>query len=281
MVASQYIRRYVAVMDTRVQDDAAIDPRIPTTPEGFREYGFARFDGLLDADERAFLGRIYDELFADPRRHPNFIQLGGTDADGGQLMPQIGAPHRSTHPELLATRYARRAAELARELLGPTVDLERPGGHMILKPAGSPRDTPWHQDQAYHSPEFRFTQVNLWLPLDGATIDEGCLWFVPRSHRGTLVPHVNVGRDATAIEATEQAYWHANGVPVPLPPGSVSAHHSYCLHYAGPNRSPRPRRAWILVYRCPPQRLDRPLVLPWAAQRPQILTQNRAARTGP
>ena len=44
------------------------------------------------------------------------------------------------------------------------------------------------------------------------------------------------------------------GVAVPLPPGSVSAHHSYCLHYAGANQGNTPRRAWIVVFRCDPVR---------------------------
>ena len=74
------------------------------------------------------------------------------------------------------------------------------------------------------------------------------MWFVPRSHSGMVYPHVNVGGDATATAAKDQDYWQANGIPVPLPRGSVSAHHSYCMHYAGPNRSSRPRRAWIMVF---------------------------------
>jgi len=255
----------------------AEDPRIPTTAAGFREHGFARFDGLLDADERELLSAIYDELFEDPRRHPNFIQLGGVDAAGRQLMPQIGAPHK-THPQLLETRYFRRVAELARELLGPEVDVDAPGGHMILKPAGTPRDTPWHQDQAYHSPAFRYRNVNFWLPLDGADIEDGCMWFVPRTHAGAIVPHENCGGGATAVQASDQAYWHVNGVPVPLASGSVSAHHSYCMHYAGPNRSMRPRRAWILVFCAPAERLSVPLTLPWLAEREEILQVNDAAK---
>lgn len=245
-----------------------IDARIPSTAEGFREHGFACFDNLLDDDEWQTLNRIYDELFSAPEQHPGFIQLGGTDDAGRQLMPQIGAPHR-THPELLTLRYVQRLADLARELLGPTV--EHIGSHMILKPAGSPRDTPWHQDQAYHAPTKRYRNVNFRLPLDGASVEDGCMWFVPRSHGGMVVPHVNVGGDATAVAAENQAYWQANGVPVPLNRGSVCAHHSYCLHYAGPNRSPRPRRAWIMVYGTRPEPLPQPLHLPWLADRDPII----------
>ena len=96
-------------------DDQAGVSLIPTTVEGL-EQGFARFDGLLDQDEWSLLSDIYDELFAAPEQHPNFTQLGGTDDNGQQLMPQILAPHK-THPQLLATRYASRALQLAQSLL--------------------------------------------------------------------------------------------------------------------------------------------------------------------
>jgi ectoine hydroxylase-related dioxygenase (phytanoyl-CoA dioxygenase family) len=177
-------------------------------------------------------------------------------------MPQILSPH-TTHPKLLQTTYFQRATELARVLLGENAELRT--SHMILKPAGSKRDTPWHQDQSYHSPKFFYKNVNFWLPLDGASVDDGCMWFVPRTHAGMVFPHEQVGGDATATVALNADYWHQNGVPVPLPRGSVSAHHSYCMHYAGPNRSLRPRRAWILVFATEPRPLEEALVLPWQA----------------
>ena len=41
------------------------------------------------------------------------------------------------------------------------------------------------------------------------------MWYVPRSHSGAIVPHHNLGGDATATYATEQDYWHANGGLLP------------------------------------------------------------------
>ena len=146
---------------------------IPTTAEGFQQQGFARFDNLLSPDEWSVLSELYDDLFADPTSHPNFAQLGGTGATGEQLMPQILAPH-DTHPQLLATEYFQNITTLAKKLLGPAAALAT--SHMILKPAGSERDTPWHQDQSYHAPNAYFKKINFWLPLDGADIDDGCMY---------------------------------------------------------------------------------------------------------
>ena len=120
---------------------------IPTNATDFHREGFARFDNLLRAEEWQQLSTIYDELFVDPTSHPHFRQLGGTE-NGKQLMPQILAPHKA-RPELLTSPYAQRIAALARELLGNCAPANE---SYDFEPAGSPRDTPWHQDQSYHSP---------------------------------------------------------------------------------------------------------------------------------
>ena len=74
-----------------------------------------------------------------------------------------------------------------------------------------------------HAPNAYFKKINLWLPLM-ALILMTAAWFVPRTHSGMVYPHENVGGDATATVALNTEYWHANGIPVPLPQGGVSAH---------------------------------------------------------
>ncbi len=136
---------------------------------------------------------------------------------------------------------------------------------MILKPAGYGIATPWHQDQAYHDPTQHYRNINFWLPLDGATVEGGCMHFVPGSHRAPVLPHQHLQPDdpQTALVAQDQDYWSLNGVPVPCPVGSCSLHHSYMLHYAGSNRTQLPRRAYIVVFGCPPTPARRPWRLPW------------------
>ncbi|MCZ7645564.1 MAG: phytanoyl-CoA dioxygenase family protein [Planctomycetota bacterium] len=52
-------------------------------------------------------------------------------------------------------------------------------------------------------------------------------------------------------------------VACPLPPGGASLHHSYLLHYAGPNRSETPRRAYILTFAVPPAPRREKRVFSW------------------
>jgi len=224
----------------------------------FLNDGFLRVDGILDEEERQWLLGLYDELFETSDRK----QLGGLDANGRETLPQIFKPSEKV-PALKESRLLQRATELARFLLGDDVTWK--GEHMIMKPAGYGSPTPWHQDQAYHSPDHHFTNVNIWVPLEDATIENGCMQFVRGSHRGPVLPHTWLveGDKKSAMVATDQAYWSANATAVPCPAGSATLHHSYMMHYAGPNLTDQARRAYILVFYKPPERLEQPWVFPW------------------
>jgi ectoine hydroxylase-related dioxygenase (phytanoyl-CoA dioxygenase family) len=242
----------------------ASDPKSITAEqkEQFLADGFIRLDNVLESDDLAWYRQRYDELFSADSGTIQRKKLGGTDEQGRDALPQITNPSRSM-PELKERRYFQRITEIARFILGPEAEFRN--DHMILKPAGYGAPTPWHQDQAYHDPGSYYTNINFWLPLEDATVDSGCMQYVRQTHRGTVLPHgfLVPGDPASAMAAQNQEYWQANATPIPCPVGSVCLHHSYCLHYAGPNRTDHPRRAYIMIFALPPVKLDRPFFFPW------------------
>jgi len=233
--------------------------------EAFKDHfltnGFGRIDDVIDPEELAYIRRKYDELFE--RTDIQHKQLGGKDADGKELLPQIiGA--QQVAPEMFETEYVRRLQAIATFLLGEETQLR--GSHMILKPAGHGSITPWHQDQAYHpgARKVRYRNVNFWLPMEDATEANGCMQYVRGSHLGPVVPHEYLNGDPNAaMVAQDQAYWHANRTVVECPAGSVTIHHSYCMHYAGANTTDRNRRALIIVFKAEETPLEQPWVMPW------------------
>ena len=75
---------------------------------------------------------------------------------------------------------------LGEELVASSVYRTRPKipGH-IMGPV------PWHQDSGYFEPACdKALVLTVWLPLVNATQERGCLWVVPRAHRGELLRHV-------------------------------------------------------------------------------------------
>ena len=125
-------------------------------------------------------------------------------------------------------------------------------GHMILKPARRGHETPWHQDEAYWTADHSYAAVGAWMPLDDASIESGCLHFVPGSHLGPVLSHHHIGHDPSVHGLEADDADTTNEVAVPIPPGAATFHHPRMLHYAGPNTTGQPRRAYANEFQLAP-----------------------------
>lgn len=221
--------------------------------------GFVRLDNVIDQAELNWYRERYDSLFSDESK---IKQLGGKDSSGRATLPQILEPSRMM-PEFRDRPYLKRLHEIATTLLGSSAKFVF--DHMILKPAGYGIATPWHQDQAYHNPNYRYTNINFWLPLEDVDVEGGCMHYVRYTHGGTIVPHRHLipGVSTSALVADNQDYWMANATALPCPAGSVCLHLSYSMHYAAPNTSSRQRRAYIAIFQVDSEPLEHPFHLPW------------------
>lgn len=114
----------------------------------------------------------------------------------------------------------------------------------LLKPPHGGGEKPWHQDMAYGGLAFDKAVCGVWIALDEAGIDNGCMHIIPRSHMDGATPHYAV-RDwqlcDTAV-AVEQ------DVVVPLPPGGLLFFHGLLKHGTPSNFSPKRRRALQFHY---------------------------------
>jgi ectoine hydroxylase-related dioxygenase (phytanoyl-CoA dioxygenase family) len=226
--------------------------------ERFRRDGFLALDAIADPGEIAELRDVYDRMFAEAQTaEGDRIELAGGADDAPQL-PQIVNPERYA-PELLETAAMRNATTIARQLLGP--DAEPAGNHAIMKPPRHGAETPWHQDEAYWHPAFDHHAISVWMPLQPATLDNGCMQFVPGSHSLDVVPHHLINEDAHGLVVDETPGEAA--VPCPIPAGGATIHSGRTLHYAGPNGTDEPRRALIMGFRAPPTPLEQPRDFYW------------------
>ncbi len=259
-------------MDTTLQPTTAMQPMVTLTQEQIDFYhreGYLTLEAITTPEEVAWLRDIYDRLFASRagREEGNQFDLGGTDEEGKEAtLPQILNPAKYA-PELKNGQFRVNALHVARQLLGP--DAQAMGEHAIFKPARIGAATPWHQDEAYWNPNMRYNSFSLWIPLQPATPENGCMQFVPGSHRSDILPHHSINHDVRihGLELDEVdtscSAAVANAVPCPLPPGGCTIHHNRTLHYAGPNISDIPRRAYILGFGLPPTPHEEPRAFPW------------------
>jgi hypothetical protein len=130
-------------------------------------------------------------------------------------------------------------------LIGPDIKLYT--DQMFCKPARHGSEVPWHHDSAYW-PDAEPGLLSCWLAIDDVTIENGCVRFIPGSHKN-YVPHHEIVTDnpnnVTVQPGTVDA---AKEVPVEIKAGSMSVHHSLCVHRSLPNMSDRPRRGLVMIY---------------------------------
>lgn len=204
-----------------------------------------RFVTAEDLDEvRRLLDPLFDRFWELPRELA--FDLGDVkNHRGEQRTPQINVAIRF-EPKLRETRVFKAAHAIARQLLGDDVNYSY--DHAIYKPARSNRDVPWHQDLAYGGrADAICCNANFWIPLQEATVANGCMWFIPHSHLGGLLPHRPVGGNPL-VHTLECDVNASKAVACPLPPGGCTIQHGKTLHYTGPNSTDNPRRAWIINF---------------------------------
>jgi len=227
--------------------------------KAWTEQGFFHAPGLLTAAEaEALEAEIIGRIRADPpARHPGeAFYLSGTNYG---LFPEKQASPGATNPEDciskvfnchaegLALALARRPeiVEMVAEILGPDLDCFQ--SQFILKNPGV-IGQPWHQDSYY----FRFDrqpQVGVWVALSRATLENGCLWVLPGSHAGDILPHIPDRRPSANRGYLEIVGEDETGKqPCLMAPGDVLFFHSYLMHMSTDNVADHRRSALVYHY---------------------------------
>jgi ectoine hydroxylase-related dioxygenase (phytanoyl-CoA dioxygenase family) len=221
----------------------------------FRARGYLAVESLVPGDELEALRALYDAILADR-------QVLSLHFEGGGRIHQVLSPDLR-YPALRETASFARARSLACRLLG-IAERELDGffTHLIYKPAGAGRDTPWHQDEAYwNEPDTRADSLSVWIPLDPVTVESGCMQFVPGSHAHDVLPHARLGGFPPLLRV--EGVDVSGAVACPLPAGGATVHHCRTVHATGPNRADVERRAWSIAFHAPRARRERPLPRPW------------------
>ena len=82
-------------------------------------------------------------------------------------------------------------------------------------------EVPWHQDSGYFLPHCdSHLIVTCWVPLVDATLENGCLWVLPKSHQDGILTHHRGGHGGY-LEIIDQNLPPVEPIPVPMTAGSV------------------------------------------------------------
>ena len=134
----------------------------------------------------------------------------------------------------------------ASQLLGGAVRFWH--DQLFCKPARHGGVVAWHQDYSYWTRTEPMAHLSCWIGLDDATRENGCVHYVPRSHRWNLLPITGLANDMRAIETvlSEEQGAEFKPVAIELKAGECSFHHPLMVHGSFENRSDGPRRGAVI-----------------------------------
>ncbi|HTW05982.1 MAG TPA: phytanoyl-CoA dioxygenase family protein [Acidimicrobiales bacterium] len=116
---------------------------------------------------------------------------------------------------------------------------------LVKEPYGNP--TAFHLDVPYWS----FTSpdaITIWIALDDATLQNGCLYYVAGSHKAQKFDNVPIGRELGALFDVYPEWRDVAATPCPVPAGGALLHNGLIFHGAGANMTPGRRRAITCAY---------------------------------
>jgi phytanoyl-CoA hydroxylase len=242
------------------QYDRTVNKRVSTigdvTEEDlgfFQEHGYLVVDELLDREEvEAARDGLLDLLAG---KVPDF---DGVQYEGGlvealddpdEVPPEVKQDYVrkfmwfADHDERLGSIAAKpELLDLLDTLVGGEPEMFQ--DMALLKPPGGGREKPWHQDKAYFDVSLDAPVVGVWIALDEATAENGCMHLIPGSHHDGPVVHFD-RRDWQICDTDVQV---DRDVMAPLEPGGALLFDGLLHHGTPPNRSEKRRRALQFHY---------------------------------
>jgi ectoine hydroxylase-related dioxygenase (phytanoyl-CoA dioxygenase family) len=232
----------------------------------YRENGFIVLEGFLTPEEtehwRDTTQEAVDQRLASLQNATNGMVSGVSDSvaelEENRLKANSADPDSyysqvftqclklaETHPGMRELMFDKRLGKLIATLAG--VDGIRIWHDQALfkPPFGNP--TAWHLDNPYWS----FSSPNalsIWVALDDATKDNGCLYYIPGSHKTATYKNVGIGKNQGDLFKVYPQWREINPVACPAPAGSAVIHNGLTAHGAGANMTNRPRRAMTCAY---------------------------------
>jgi non-heme Fe2+,alpha-ketoglutarate-dependent halogenase len=130
-----------------------------------------------------------------------------------------------------------RLLDVMEQILGPDILVFT--STFFIKEPNTDAITAWHQDATYFGLQ-PYEHVTAWVALSEASIEAGCMEFIPGSHRWGQLSH---GREAlpgtinAGARSISEAMDTSTAVFAPVKTGQVSLHHTLIAHNSPPNHS--------------------------------------------
>lgn len=211
----------------------------------YRAQGFLVIENFLDQDELAVWRVATDEAVEE--RLASTVGLNNQrdpDAFYAQVFTQC-LRLANTHPVMHDLMFDPRLGEVAGTLAG--VDGIRIWHDQALYKPPYGNHTGFHLDNPFWS-FYSADAISIWVALDDATIENGCLWYLPGTHSEATFEMTSINENLGAIFKQYPGWRQIAAVPATVAAGGAVFHNGLVAHAAGVNLTPRPRRAMTCAY---------------------------------
>lgn len=222
----------------------------------YREQGFLVVEGLVSPDEVEAIRGDAVKVCRGAYPGENLKPVGKEVSDEAAISQYlcIHQPHHIS-PFMREVVAHRGIAQVLSQIVASNVKCMQ--SMLFIKPPRFPGQA-WHQDEVYIPTRDR-SLTGAWIALDDATVENGCLWALPGSHKnGYLYPQRDHDNPLEFDFAQESYGFDDSGeVPVEARTGDVVFFNGYLLHRSRKNRSNRYRRVLVNHY------MNAYSLLPW------------------
>lgn len=213
---------------------------LPLPPEAesfYRENGFLVIENCISPQEVEQLREETTQVCRGNRGAFGGISETKPDETDDEILRRylcIHFPHKIS--ETMKHFVAHPAyVDVLTRIIGPNVKCMQ--SMLFIKASGKPGQA-WHQDEFY-IPTRDVSLTGGWLAMDDATVENGCLWILPGSHRRRVIypqqPNEDDRRFDCAGMAHQFPYRDEDSVPVEVKAGSIVFFNGYLLHRSLPN----------------------------------------------
>lgn len=225
----------------------------------FDEEGYLRLGKVMDDTEHQQLQERIDDIMlgtAPLDYEKMMMQLDTTTGKYKDLGAQTKGHKGSTlhyrkiqdleeDPHYLAYMQKPLFQNLCAHVYGDETRVASFRAMFMNKPAGSGTFLPWHQDR--WKTLDRDPLLTVWMALDSATIENGCVQVIPRSHKWGLI-NPDHGAGFLTEDQSVEAVKRSQPIHLELEAGEAVALHNWLLHSSDTNHSPIARRAFSVCY---------------------------------
>ncbi len=206
-----------------------------------------RRDGLIVSPARLTAGRL-EAMRASVQK---LLRDNATLAPESLVCPHI--PYGPTHDAAAAAQWFDYATDpaildMVEQLIGPDIILW--GSQVFCKPAGTGKEVPWHQDGQYW-PIRPLATCSVWIAIDDAMPENGCMRYMPGSHAGGVVMRHRTSerKDLVLNEEVDPLLIDPSRARDDvLEAGQFSLHDVYLIHGSNANQSSKRRAAFVIRY---------------------------------